>query len=115
MDDIKITTVNVMIYRIYSTRMGMVVEYFAGDNIKTTYFPNSFFMNKTVVKIIEDDYSITPQMNVVYKDQVPYKIKLYVPPIYDGYIYRIIEFMPDDLVEKFKATTKLEVEFADKE
>jgi hypothetical protein len=54
-------------------------------------------------------------MNVVYKNGEPYRVKLYIPPIADGYIYQLIEFMPDDLIEKFKATTKLEIELKDEE
>ena len=115
LDDIKITTTNIMIYRIFQTRMGLVIEYIAGSRYRRTYFPNSFIMNKTVIKIVEDDYSITPQMNVVYKNGEPYKVKLYIPPVADGYIYQLIEFMPDDLIEKFKATTKLEIDLKDVE
>lgn len=112
-ENLKITTANVMIYRVFITRMGFVVEYYSGDKLRRTYLPNSFIMNKTVVKIIEDDAKITPQMNVIYKNEVPFKIKLYIPSVYDGYTYQIIETMSDDLVEKFKNTTKLEIELKD--
>ena len=112
-DDIKITTTNVMIYKLYKTRLGLAVEYYAGGKIRRAYFPHRFFMNKTVVTILEGDYQITPQMNIVYKNQELFKVKLYIPPIPDGYIYQILENMPQDMVDDFNAVTKLEVELSD--
>ncbi len=111
--DVKISTVNIMINRVFSTRLGMIVEYYAAGKVRRAYLPNAFFQNKTVVKIVENDYSLTPQMNVVYIDNVASKIKLYVPEYLDGFTYQVIDFMPQDLIDKFKNTTKLVVELKD--
>ena len=111
--DAKITTINIMINRVFSTRLGMIVEYYYGGKVRRVYMPNAFFQDKTVVRINEDDYSLTPQMNVIYKDQVAYKIKLYIPTYPDGFTYQVIEYLPQELVDKFKNTTKIEVVLKD--
>ncbi len=111
--DDKITTVNLFIVTIYTTNMGLIVDYYSGGRIRTAYLPNRFFEDKTVVKIIENNYLLTPQMNVVYRNQIAYKIKLYMPDYFDGFTYQIIESLTQDAVDKFKNTTKLDIPLAD--
>lgn len=113
--DDKITTINLFIVTIYTTNMGLIIDYYSGNRIRTTYLPNRFFEDKTVVKIIENNYLLTPQMNVVYRNTEPYKIKLYMPDWFDGDTYQILSSLPQNVVDKFKNTTKLDIPLADAE
>ena len=54
-------------------------------------------------------------MNIIYKNKEPYKIKLYLPTLPTGLTYQAIDVMPDDMIEKFNNTTKLQVELRDSE
>jgi hypothetical protein len=105
----KMTTVNVMISTIYSTNMGLIIEYYSDGKMRECYMPNSFFEDRTVVKIIEDNPTIAPQMNVVYKNNEPYKVKLYVPTYPNGLTYQAIPYLPDDKVQLFNNTKKLAI------
>ena len=105
----KVTTVNIMISTIYSTNKGLIVEYYADGKFMECYLPHWFFDQRIVVKVLEDNPQISPQMNVVYKNGEPYKIKLYVPTVTNGWDYQVIEHLPDDKAKIFDSTKKLEV------
>ena len=105
----KMTTINVMISTIYSTSLGLIIEYYSDGKMRECYLPNSFFEDRTVVKVLEDDPNISPQMNVVYRNNEPYKIKLYVPTYPNGLTYQAIPFLPDDKIQLFNNTKKLQV------
>jgi len=105
----KMTTVNIMISTIYSTSMGMIIEYYSDNKLRECYLPNSFFEDRTVVKILEDNPHISPQMNIIYRNNEPYKVKLYVPSNPNGLTYQAIPFLSDDKVQMFNNTKKLVV------
>jgi hypothetical protein len=105
----KVTTVNIMIGTIYSTRLGYIIEYYWADKLRELYVPNAFFENRTVVKVYEDNEQISPQMNIVFKNGEAFKIKLYVPNNPNGLNYQVLQTLPDDKAQIFNNTKKLEV------
>jgi hypothetical protein len=105
----KVTTVNIMIGTIYSTRLGYIIEYYWADKYRELYVPNAFFENRTVVKVYENNESISPQMNIVFKNSEPYKIKLYIPTSPNGFTYQVLQVLPDDKAQIFNNTKKLEI------
>ncbi len=104
----KYSSVNVIVQTIWSTKMGIVVDYYLDGEILSAYIPNKYFDDKTVIRIYEDNSQISPQMNIIYKNLEPFRVKLYVPTNPYGPKYKVIEIMPNDLIDKFKNTTKLE-------
>ena len=109
----KYTTVNIMIKTVYSTSMGLIIEYYSRGKIRRLYLPNKFFNEKTAVRIKEDAAFMTPQMNIVFKNKEAYKVKLYMPTYIDGFTYQVINFMTNELIEKFNSTDKLTFELKD--
>lgn len=109
-DTDKYSAVNLMIYKVYFTNMGMIIDYILVNEIKTLYLPNKFFTDGIAVKIIENDSRATPQMNVIYKNKEPFKVKIYIPSDPGGETYKLLDYLTPDIIEKFKATDKLNIE-----
>jgi hypothetical protein len=112
-DDSKYSCVNVMLSKVYFTRVGLILEYFTGNQMRQTYLPNKFFEQGMAIKVVDNDQKTTPQMNVMYKDLQPYKVKIYMPLAQDGLTYQIIEFMTKEQEDKFTNADKLVFNFWD--
>ncbi|OHD18114.1 MAG: hypothetical protein A2086_05600 [Spirochaetes bacterium GWD1_27_9] len=100
----KYTTMNIMLTKIVDTSKGVIIEYFAGDQLTYTYLPDDFFKSGMAVRVWEDDRNISPQANVVFKNLKPFKVKLYIPRNASSLIYRYKEFLTDEEKDKFKVT-----------
>ena len=98
----KYTTQNIMLTRITECRYGLILEYFSGVDLKTSYIPNKFFIDGTAVKIVENDTNISPQMNIIYKNLKPFKVKLYLATNVASLTYRYMDFVSSEIAEKFK-------------
>lgn len=98
----KYTTINVMISKVYSTSKGLIIEYFSSGKKRQTYLPNKFFDEGIAVKVIAENTSMTPQMNIIYRNLEPYKVKIYLPRFFDSITYQVMGFMTKEHIEKFK-------------
>jgi|GEM_PF-1647397 len=105
----KYTAVNFMVERIYFTRLGLIVYYYAEGRFQYLYLPNKFFNDGIAIKIKEGDGKITPQMSIIFKNFEPVKVKLYVPFVFDGPRYRIMDYLTKTIEDKFNSTEKIEV------
>lgn len=108
-DSDKYTTQNVIITTIYSTEMGQIVEYNANNKKQTAYLPHRFFEEGIAVNIIERDGTLTPQMNIVYKNWQQYRVKIYIAPVLLGPTYKVMDYLPPAIQEKFKNTKELTI------
>jgi hypothetical protein len=106
----KFTSVNVMLSTVYTTKLGMILEYYSSQKIQQTYLPNQFFIDGRALKVYEDNSNLTPQINIIYKNQKPYKVKIYVPSKPYGLTYRTISFITEELRKGF-AVSDLKFEF----
>ncbi|MCG8568818.1 MAG: hypothetical protein MJB14_01640 [Spirochaetes bacterium] len=106
----KYSTVNVMIQRITDCRLGVIVEYYYGVKLIRSYFPNHFFSKKWAVKVVENDTHISPQMNIIYKNFKPLRVKLYLQTNVSSPTYRYLEYVSPEIEEKFK-NAKMEFVF----
>lgn len=113
-DDNKYTTKNVMLKTIYTCKKGLIVEYFAGGKNRQIYLPNKFFDDGKAVRVIDDDGRATPQMNIIYKNLEPMKVKVYTPTLYTGITYQVIEFLSKEQEEAFE-TDELKFDFGKKD
>jgi hypothetical protein len=105
----KYTAVNFMVERIYFTRYGLIIHYFKEGRYEYLYLPNKFFEERIAVRIKEGDGKIVPQMSVIFKNLEPIKVKIYVPFVFDGPKYRIVDYVPTKMEERFKNTEKIEI------
>jgi len=97
----KFSTLNFQLTTVWDTSLGVILEYILKGTAKYAYIPNKFFIDRTAVKIWDDDGYIAPQANVIFKNGEPFRIKIYIPRKPQGLQYRIIEILPDDTIKKF--------------
>ncbi len=97
----KFSTMNVMLTQIIDTPKGVIVEYYAKDEIQYTYIPNKFFEESIAVRVWENDTSISPQANVVFKNGEQFKVKIYMPKNTSSLVYRMKDFLNEKEKEAF--------------
>lgn len=100
----KFSVVNVMLTRITDCRYGMILEYFHGIKLKKVYIPNQFLIDGRAIKVVENDVRVSPQMNIIYKNFEPFKVKLYLAKDISNLTYQFIDYVPPELAEKFNIT-----------
>ncbi len=99
----KMSTKNYAINMIYTTQLGWIIDYNDYGSSKQIFLKSSFFRDGTAVRVAEDD-TIAPQMNLVYKNLKPFKLKIYVPVNVESRSYiRTIDILSPEMVEKFQA------------
>ena len=101
-DNSKYTTQNVILSRVTECRYGIIIDYFSGTEMKTAYIPNKFFISGKAVKIPENDTNISPQMNIIYKDLQPFRVKLYIATKISNLTYQYMDFVSADIAAKFQ-------------
>jgi hypothetical protein len=100
----KYTTVNIMLTQITATKLGSIVQYFGKDELKLLYIPDDFYNKNIAVNVWENDTKISPQMNVVYKNLKPFRVKIYIPKNASSLTYRYKELLTDEEKDKFKTS-----------
>ncbi|HOV13376.1 MAG TPA: hypothetical protein PK771_03740 [Spirochaetota bacterium] len=98
----KFTTMNIMLTQVIDTPKGVILEYYAKDDIQYTYLPDRFFEESMAVRVWENDTTISPQANVVFKNGEQFKVKIYMPKNASSLIYRLKDFLSDKEKEAFK-------------
>lgn len=98
----KFTTMNIMLTQVIDTPKGMILEYYAKNDVKYTYIPLSFFDQSIAVKVWEDDRNISPQANVVFKNLEQFKVKIYIPKNASSLVYRMKDFLSEDDKKAFE-------------
>ena len=109
----KFSSVNLIIKKVTSTELGFIAEYYAGGKFRELYLPAKFFLSGIAIKINEDDPNIAPQMNIIYKNLVPIRVKIYVPTIMIGIKYPALEVLPKEMIDKFNSTNKIDIVLKD--
>jgi hypothetical protein len=106
----KLTSTNIIPLVITDTRLGSIIQYYQGVELKTLYIPNDFYNSGKAVKVYDDSPNVTPQMSIIFKNSKAFRIKIYTPRIASSLTYRYKEILTDEEIEKFK-TKELLVDF----
>lgn len=109
----KYSVENYMVKRITSCKYGYIVEYFFESyaNVRTVYIPFKFFTDGSATRIEEENENIAPQMNIVYKNFKPYRIKLYFPLKKSSLKYRFLPVTSDAIRDEFNFSAVSDMSF----
>ena len=106
----RITSTSIIPVTITDTRLGSIIQYYQGVDLKYVYIPNDFFNTGKVVRVYVDSTDITPQLSVIFKNEKAFRMKIYMPRNASSLTYRYKEMLTDEEVEKFK-TAELLIDF----
>jgi hypothetical protein len=109
-DEDKITSTQIIPMVLTDTRLGTIIQYFEGIDLKYLYVPNEFFNSGMVSRIYVGSTDVTPQLSVIFKNGKPFRMKIYMPRNASSMTYRYKEMLTDEEVEKFK-TKELLINF----
>jgi hypothetical protein len=106
----KITSTNIIPLVITDTHLGSIIQYYQGVDMKYLYVPSEFFISGKAVRVYMDSSDLTPQINVIFKNEKAFRMKIYMPRNASSLTYRYKDVLTDEEIEKFK-TKEILVDF----